>query len=158
MDAVAWVPIPMEPSLIGLTKVRLLSQAQGFTSLFITSFINNMRKIEREMIQAIIDRSHFSKANTKVQVHVPMGVDSRAEMRVYLHDNHIATYANEGLYINHQGWKTNTTKSRLNALIQFVLGGLSGIYQKDFEWYLKKVDGGNGKVETSPVPDTWLLV
>ena len=117
-----------------------------------------MRKIEREMIQAIIDRSHFSKANTKVAVHVPMGVDSRAEMRVYLHDNHIATYANEGLYINHQGSKSRTTKSRLNALIQFVLGGLSGIYQKDFEWYLKKVDGGNGKVETSPVPDTWLLV
>ena len=27
MDAVAWVPIPMEPSLIGLTEVRLLSQA-----------------------------------------------------------------------------------------------------------------------------------
>ena len=133
-------------------------QALGYYIPFITSFINNMRKIEREMIQAIIDRSHFSKANTKVQVHVPMGVDSRAEMRVYLHDNHIATYANEGLYINHQGWKTNTTKSRLNALIQFVLGGLSGIYQKDFEWYLKKVDAGNGKVETSPVPDSWLFV
>ena len=110
------------------------------------------------MIQAIIDRSHFSKANTKVQVHVPMGVDSRAEMRVYLHDNHIATYANEGLYINHQGWKTNTTKSRLNALIQFVHGGLSGIYQKNFEWYMKRVSNSDGSVYEYPIPDAWLLV
>ena len=116
------------------------------------------------MIQAIIDRSCMNKANTKVVVHHG-NMDSNAadyrkeSVRVYLHDNHIATYTNDGqLSINHQGWKTNTTKSRLNALIQFVLGGLSGIYQKDFEWYLKKVDAGNGKVETSSVPDGWLLV
>ena len=115
------------------------------------------------MIQAIIDRSHFSKANTKVQVHVPMGVDSRAEMRVYLHDNHIATYANEGLYINHQGWKTNTTKSRLNALIKFVLGDLVSINQTDFKWYLNstKLIQTNPDIweqESTPIPDGWLLV
>ena len=122
-----------------------------------------MRKIEREMIQAIIDRSHFSKANTKVQVHVPMGVDSRAEMRVYLHDNHIATYANEGLYINHQGWKTNTTKSRLNALIKFVLGDLVSINQTDFKWYLNstKLIQTNPDIweqKSTPIPDGWLTV
>ena len=110
------------------------------------------------MIQAIIDRSHFSKANTKVQVHVPMGVDSRAEMRVYLHDNHIATYANEGLYINHQGWKTNTTKSRLNALIKFVLGDMSGIYQKNFNWFIKQVDNATGMYDEYEINDGWYLV
>jgi hypothetical protein len=120
-----------------------------------------MRKIEREMIQAIIDRSHFSKANTKVAVHVPMGVDSRAEMRVYLHDNHIATYAKEGLYINHQGWKTNTTKSRLNALIQFVLGGTCRLGQRNFEWFLFKTtskDADTYVTTSTPIPDGWLLV
>ena len=141
-----------------VSKGSIPLQALGYYIPFITSFINNMRKIEREMIQAIIDRSHFSKANTKVQVHVPMGVDSRAEMRVYLHDNHIATYANEGLYINHQGWKTNTTKSRLNALIQFVQGGQSGIYQKNFEWYMKRVSNSDGSVYEYPIPNAWLLV
>ena len=110
------------------------------------------------MIQAIIDRSHFSKANTKVQVHVPMGVDSRAEMRVYLHDNHIATYANEGLYINHQGWKTVTTKSRLNALIKHVLGDMSGIYQKNFNWFMKQVDSGSGMHDEYEINDGWYLV
>ena len=108
------------------------------------------------MIQAIIERKDFKKANTRV-----MRCDTAfgPTMYIQLHGNTIGEYQNNGqLRISHQGWKTNTTKSRLNALIQFVLGGLSGIYQKDFEWYLKKVDGGNGKVETSPVPDTWLLV
>ena len=88
----SWVPIQMEPSLSGLTKVRLLSQAWGFTSLFITSFINNMRKIEREMIQAIIDRRCFSKANTRVVLHAgdPSKGEDRKDMRVYLHGNWIA--------------------------------------------------------------------
>ena len=118
-----------------------------------------MRKIEREMIQAIIDRTHFSKANTKVAVHVPMGVNSRAEMRIYLHDNHIASYTEDGqLYINHQGWRTRTTKSRLNALISFVQGGLSGIYQKNFEWYMKRVSNSDGSVYEYPIPNAWLLV
>ena len=113
-----------------------------------------MRKIEREMIQAIIDRRNWKKANTEVEAH-PSGNN---EMRVFLHGNNIASYKDGNLYINHCGWRTNTTKSRLNALIQFVLGGLSGIYQKDFEWYLKKVDAGNGKVKTSSIPNAWLLV
>ena len=142
--------------LEGRSKGSTPLQALGYYIPFITSFINNMRKIEREMIQAIIDRKPFHKANTKVVRHEGLPVCSSS---VYLHGNRIANYTDDGrLQINHQGWKTDTTKSRLNALIQFVLGGLSGIYQKDFEWYLKKVDGGNGKVETSPVPDTWLLV
>ena len=105
------------------------------------------------MIQAIIDQRDYKKANTEVS----QGLN-RSD--VYLHDHHIASYYHDSgeLLIANAGWKTNTTKSRLNVLIQFVLGGLSGIYQKDFEWYLKKVDGSNGKVETSPVTDTWLLV
>jgi len=126
-----------------------------------------MRKIEREMIQAIIDRRCMNKANTKVVVHHG-NMDSNAadyrkeSVRVYLHDNWIAEYSHDGtkslLYINHQGWKTNTTKSRLNALISFVSGGLSGIYQKNFEWIVKRVDPGDGSVYEYPMPDAWLLV
>ena len=39
--------------------------------------------------------------------------------------------------IANAGYKTNTTKSRLNVLIQFVHGGLSGLFQKNYEWFLK---------------------
>ena len=60
-------------------------------------------------------------------------------MYIYLHDNLIAKYGlndNWGqLFISHCNWLTNTTKSRLNALISFV-DGLGGIYQKNFRWYL----------------------
>jgi len=120
-----------------------------------------MRKIEREMIQAIIDRRNFSKANTRVVLHAgdPSKGEDRKDMRVYLHGNWIAEYTQDGhLYINHCGWKTVTTKSRLNALISFVQGGLSGIYQKNFEWIVKRVDNGDGSVHEYSMPDAWLLV
>ena len=91
-----------------------------------------MRKIEREMIQAIIDQRDYKKANTEVS----QGLN-RSD--VYLHDHHIASYYHDSgeLLIANAGWKTNTTKSRLNVLIQFVHGGLSGLYQKNFEWFLR---------------------
>jgi hypothetical protein len=111
-------------------------QALGNTFPFITSFINNMRKIEREMIQAIIDGKDFSKANTRVEF------DGDVRCYVYLHGHMIAQYNRGGsLLINHQGWETVTTKSRLNALITFVMGGLYGIFQKDFNWYYRIPDG-----------------
>jgi len=96
-----------------------------------------MRKIEREMIQAIIEGRDWKKANTEV-------ITSPAYARVYLHDNCIAEYSyckGLKLSINHCGWITNTTKSRLNALITFVLGGLYGIYQKNYQWYYRIPDG-----------------
>tara|TARA_R100000426_G_scaffold64107_2_gene44734 strand:- start:31 stop:381 length:351 start_codon:yes stop_codon:yes gene_type:complete len=92
-----------------------------------------MRKIEREMIQAIIERRNFKKGNTEV-------IKKSDYMGIYLHGNLIAKYGIEdsrGLKITHCDWLTNTTKSRLNAIIKFVVGGLYGIYQEDFRWYLK---------------------
>ena len=92
-----------------------------------------MRKIEREMIQAIIDQRDFSKANTMVR----QGLN-RSD--VYLHGHHIASYYHDGsssLMIANAGYKTNTTKSRLNVLIQFVHGGLSGLFQKNYQWFLR---------------------
>ena len=125
-----------------------------------------MRKIEREMIQAIIDRRCFSKANTRVVLHAgdPSKGEDRKDMRVYLHGNWIAEYTQDGqLNINHCGWKTNTTKSRLNALIQFVLGDLVGINQTDFKWYLNstkliQTSPDIWEQKSTPIPDGWLSV
>ena len=95
-----------------------------------------MRKIERQMLQAIVDeRSHWSKDNTRVES--TDGISS-----VYLHGHKIAEFEhrlNGKLWINNCGYETNTTKSRLNALIDFVLGGIgNGIFQKNWNWYLMK--------------------
>ena len=36
------------------------------------------------------------------------------------------------------GWQSNTTKSRLNALInEFCNGMTDGVFQKDFAWYIR---------------------
>ena len=93
-----------------------------------------MRKIERQMLQAIVDeRPHWSKDNTRVES--TDGISS-----VYLHGHRIAEYEhrlNGQLHINNCGYETNTTKSRLNVLIDFVFGGVgNGIFQRNWDWYL----------------------
>jgi len=113
-----------------------------------------MRKIEREMIQAIIDGRNWKKANTEVEAH-PSGNN---EMRVFLHGNNIASYKDGTLYINHCGWKTNTTKSRLNALVKHVLGDMSCIYQHNFDWFVKQTSNINGMYDEYLFEDGWLLV
>ena len=92
-----------------------------------------MRKIERQMLQAIVDeRSHWSKDNTRVEC-------KEHYADIYLHGHRIAHYnrSDSSLVINDCGWQSNTTKSRLNVLIDFVFGGLgNGIFQRNWNWYL----------------------
>ena len=72
----------------------------------------------------------FSSGNTTVVQH-------RNEMEVFLHGNHIATPCkiSMDLRIFDGGWQSNTTKSRLNALLD-EFGGGDRLIQKDFTWYL----------------------
>ena len=96
------------------------------------------------MIQAIIDRKSFYKANTSVSIgYAGTMLDhyKDAYMSIKLHGNEIAKYYynkdNTPLCINHCGWITNTTKSRLNAIInEFLDGTKNGVYQKDHCWYV----------------------
>ena len=110
-------------------------QALGNTFPFITSFINNMRKIEREMIQAIIDRKDWRKANTEVLIEGFL-------CSVYLHGNRIAEYdlRDMSLSVNNCGWFTPTTKSRINALTQSI-NGASHVFQKNYQWYIHLING-----------------
>ena len=52
----------------------------------------------------------------------------------------------------------DTTKSRLNALVKHYLGGLSCIYQKNFDWFIKQTDNATGMYDTYEFPDGWFLV
>ena len=91
-----------------------------------------MRKIERQMIQAIVDGKDWSKDNTRVET------EQGYRSTVYLHGHRIAVYYPNGvdLHINNCGYETVTTKSRLNALIDFVCGYPNGIFQKNWNWWL----------------------
>ena len=111
-----------------------------------------MRKIERQMLQAIVDdRSLWSKDNTRVEWD-----DSNKCYDVYLHGHCIAEYIPSlmSLKVNNCGYATVTTKSRLNAIIDFVADPTkNGIFQKNWEWFIRI----NGDTHSFP-SNTWVNV
>lgn len=93
-----------------------------------------MRKIESQMCQAIHNNENWSSGNTQV-------VTNDTVSNVYLHGNLIATVTDTDMTIFDGGWRSNTTKSRLNALCQeFCISG-ECVFQKDFLWYVNKFVG-----------------
>ena len=95
-----------------------------------------MRKIEQQMNEAILNREDFKKDNTEV-------ITISDCSFVYLHGNHIASLdtATNSLTLKDGGWQSNTTKSRLNALLDEFVPSM-GIFQKDWTWYLSdRLDG-----------------
>ena len=89
-----------------------------------------MRKIEQQMNTAIRYRRNWAGSNTMVRV-------SREVVEVFLHGNHIASLdtATHKLTIKDGGWQSNTTKSRLNALLDEFSYGMR-VFQKNFEWFV----------------------
>ena len=100
------------------------------------------RKIELEMINAIESNTNWSKDNTSV-VHLN---DEKSTTEVYLHGNKIAEVDENSMTIFDGGYQSKTTKSRLNVLCrQYCIDG-EGVYQKNFQWYVRKFVGCiNGK-------------
>ena len=92
-----------------------------------------MRLIEHQMCRAVQHRINWRKDNTEV-LYSP----SREVSCVYLHGNLIATVDKYQVEVYDGGWQTNTTKSRLNALINTLCDGYNqGIYQHKFEWFIQ---------------------
>ena len=94
-----------------------------------------MRLIEKQMNNAIRCNQNFQKDNTTV---INIGTKSF----VYLHGNHIATVGSDFLQIFDGGWQSNTTKSRLNALInEFCNAYTDGVFQQNFCWFINTAAG-----------------
>lgn len=96
-----------------------------------------MRKITKESIDAFYNRKPFKKGNTCV-------TNENGKTFLILHNNTIAILDNFGeLSITSSGWKTSTTKERLNGLKEV------HIIQRDGTWYLnnKQWDGSLIKLE-----------
>lgn len=95
-----------------------------------------MRKIERLMNQAIANKQTWKLANTEVIYDEIMDVSD-----VYLHNHLIATISDNSIKLFDAGYQTATTKSRLNAILsQCGLPG-EGIFQKNFEWFIRLWNG-----------------
>jgi hypothetical protein len=73
----------------------------------------DMRKIEKEMVSACLQRKTWRNANTNTVFSGDTGA-------VYLHDNRIATITGNLCIIDRKTlaqWPTRTTKSRVKALL-----------------------------------------
>ena len=83
------------------------------------------------MNNAIQNDKNWSSGNTQV-------VTNDGVSTVYLHGNKIALVDDTSLTVFDGGWQSNTTKSRLNALIDcFCNGATDGVFQKDYLWFIR---------------------
>tara|TARA_A100001201_G_scaffold15113_3_gene18300 strand:- start:17789 stop:18133 length:345 start_codon:yes stop_codon:yes gene_type:complete len=105
-----------------------------------------MRKIEQQMNDAITNGKSWQSANTSVIC------DDNGVSYVYLHGNKIAEIGDDYVQIFDGGWQSNTTKSRLNAILKEHAIDGECVYQKNFKWYVDKFIGQAG---TSKVYNTF---
>ena len=79
-----------------------------------------MRKIERQMNFAISNKGNWGSSNTRVEYNNNTNCSS-----VYLHGHQIATFDHnlKAVKLSSCGYETNTTKSRLNAILDEVKYG-----------------------------------
>lgn len=107
-----------------------------------------MRKIEFQMNAAITRSVDWKCANTAV-------VNADGISVVLLHGNKIAEVGDTFLRLFDGGWQSNTTKSRLNAILQ--AHGRSGerVFQKGWEWFIT-LNTARG-METVPFRDSMKL-
>ena len=84
------------------------------------------------MNRAIVNKNDWSNSNTKVDYNSNTNCST-----VVLHRTAIATYDhnNQALKLNTGGYTSNTTKSRLNAILDELMYGAK-VFQKQFDWYL----------------------
>jgi hypothetical protein len=92
-----------------------------------------MRVIEKQMNRAISQEIDWKKDNTEV-------INIEGVSFVYLYSNLIAMVGDTWLELFDGGWKTNTTKARLNSILQ-EHGTGERVYQKNYEWFVSTKDG-----------------
>ena len=108
-----------------------------------------MRKIEQSMNYAIRNGIAWSQGNTCTTF------DQEGRTLVYLHGNLIAAISKDSITIYDGGHASNTTKSRLNAILDEVIPGTK-VIQRDWVWYIVDVNRQIStfrKVNTIEIPD-----
>ena len=87
-----------------------------------------MRKIEKLMNDAITASKNWRMDNTEV-------ITEDGVSTVYLYGKKIAEVGDYWLRLFDGGFRSATTKSRLNAILSVHGGGFDAIFQKDFQWF-----------------------
>ena len=94
-----------------------------------------MRKIERQMNAAIRLSKNWSNSNTTVHFN-----EEDETSNVYLYGNLIAVIGDTFIQLFDGGYQSNTTKSRLNAILTENGNGNDCVFQKNFEWFFRSTD------------------
>ena len=107
-----------------------------------------MRKVEQAMLKAIdncptSDAGRiFSGGNTTVErwhsgVHGTIGYDAGFSVKLYKTEiARWSSYDPSSVLLNHGWYKTVTTKSRINAVLDYLYDHRFGLYQCLGEWYI----------------------
>ena len=84
------------------------------------------------MNRAVVNKNDWSNSNTKVDYNSNTNCST-----IVLHRTAIAVYDHntQALKLNSGGYTSNTTKSRLNAILQELIAG-ARVFQRDFNWFL----------------------
>jgi hypothetical protein len=132
--------VPLAESVIQAGYLRSdgkkASYTNYYTELFRARVQDNARntdgrKIEMDMIAAIEKEVPFKYKNTLVTSWNPCG------QSVVLHHKRIANIYSDKIVIYSNGYKTKTTKSRLNRILMHLCG--MNLYQKKGEWFVRDV-------------------
>ena len=91
-----------------------------------------MRKIEQQMNTAIQNNKNWQSANTAVTFDEESSVSS-----VFLHGNKIAEVGDTFIRLFDGGWQSNTTKSRLNAILSEHGDCGDKVFAKNFDWFVQ---------------------
>ena len=92
-----------------------------------------MRKIEQQMNNAIRNGIAWSNANTCTT----FDPTNNMACEVYLHGNHIATVTDSEVILFDGGYQSNTTKSRLNAILSEHGDCGDKVFAKNFDWFVQ---------------------
>ena len=117
---------------------------------------SQMRKIESQMCAAVQANKTWTKDNTMVLEDAGAGC-----VFVFLHGNKIAEVGDDSITLFDGGWQSNTTKSRLNALLS-TFGYTCGqvreyVFQRNFEWFVNVWDDNAKEVVTLPFEDGMVI-
>ena len=88
------------------------------------------------MNRAIVNKNDWSNSNTFVEYNSNTNCST-----IVLHRTAIAVYDHnlKAVKLNSGGYTTNTTKSRLNAILEEVKFGAK-VFQKNFNWFISYND------------------
>ena len=100
-----------------------------------------MKRISELAVNAFLKGQEFYRDNTKVIV-------TDKEVQLTLFGNCIAKRNAEGTFISDAGWRTNTTKERLNCLLYALNAGR--LYQVKGRWYLDDEPWYDGWYKVKP--------